>query len=89
MIPPSTALQIAGRAGRFGTTWEDGEVTTFKGADLQQLKKLLSTSIEPIKVYMSDEAIRITRIFLASDWKFTESFYVARYFDRLVEKRKH
>ena len=50
IIPAFTALQIAGRAGRYGTTWDEGEVTTFKGTDLPQLKKLLNTKIEPVEV---------------------------------------
>lgn len=49
IIPPSTALQIAGRAGRYGTTWEEGQVTTFKGTDLSQLKKLLATKVDPVE----------------------------------------
>jgi ATP-dependent RNA helicase SUPV3L1/SUV3 len=32
------ALQIAGRAGRFGTQWETGYVTTFKEEELKPLK---------------------------------------------------
>lgn len=42
------ALQIAGRAGRFGTKWEHGYVTTFKPTDIATLKFLLSQSPEPI-----------------------------------------
>lgn len=42
------ALQIAGRAGRFGTKWEHGYVTTFKPTDIVTLKYLLSQSPEPI-----------------------------------------
>ncbi|CAD5113633.1 DgyrCDS2795 [Dimorphilus gyrociliatus] len=50
IIPPHTALQIAGRAGRFNTTWPDGEVTTFKGSDLHLLRKLLKTTVEPVEL---------------------------------------
>ena len=32
------SLQIAGRAGRFGTQWETGYVTTFKEEELKPLK---------------------------------------------------
>ena len=49
-IAPSMALQIGGRAGRFGTQWEEGEVTTFKRSDLPFLKKLLETPVEEIQV---------------------------------------
>lgn len=44
----STALQIAGRAGRFGTKWDHGYVTTFKPTDIVTLKYLLSQDPEPI-----------------------------------------
>jgi ATP-dependent RNA helicase SUPV3L1/SUV3 len=49
VIPPSTALQIAGRAGRFASQFVEGEVTTFKSNDLALLKKLLNTPVEPIQ----------------------------------------
>ncbi|KAK0163274.1 hypothetical protein PV327_006974 [Microctonus hyperodae] len=48
VIPVSSALQIAGRAGRFGTQWEKGYVTTFKPEDLPLLKNILSQVPEPI-----------------------------------------
>lgn len=47
-ISVSQALQIAGRAGRYGTQWESGLVTTFKPEDLPTLKNLLSQSPEPL-----------------------------------------
>lgn len=47
-ISISQALQIAGRAGRYGTQWENGLVTTFKQEDLPTLKTLLSQTPEPI-----------------------------------------
>lgn len=47
-ISVSSALQIAGRAGRFGTQWEKGYVTTFKPEDLPLLKSLLCQQPEPI-----------------------------------------
>ncbi|XP_030768265.1 ATP-dependent RNA helicase SUV3 homolog, mitochondrial isoform X2 [Sitophilus oryzae] len=47
-ISVSSALQIAGRAGRYGTKWEQGFVTTFKPEDLQTLKTLLSSQPEQI-----------------------------------------
>ena len=34
-ISVSQALQIAGRAGRFGTKWETGHVTTFKQEEIK------------------------------------------------------
>lgn len=48
-ISVSSALQIAGRAGRYCTQWEHGYVTTFKSDDLQTLRKLLTQKPEPLK----------------------------------------
>lgn len=42
VISVSQALQIAGRAGRFGTQWEKGYVTCFNTDDLPIMKELLS-----------------------------------------------
>ena len=50
VISPSSALQIAGRAGRFNTEYANGEVTTYKGQDLLVLKTLLDTPVEKIEV---------------------------------------
>lgn len=47
-ISVSQALQIAGRAGRYGTQWENGFVTTFKKGDLKILQQLLKKPTEPI-----------------------------------------
>ncbi|GLV44426.1 Suv3 helicase [Carabus blaptoides fortunei] len=47
-ISVSAALQIAGRAGRYGTQWDKGFVTTFKGEDLPTLRSLLSRTPDPI-----------------------------------------
>ncbi|KAL4710306.1 hypothetical protein ACJJTC_011122 [Scirpophaga incertulas] len=48
VISISQALQIAGRAGRYGSAWETGYVTTFKSEDLGTLKTLLSNPPEPV-----------------------------------------
>ncbi|KAI5641916.1 hypothetical protein NE865_05915 [Phthorimaea operculella] len=48
VISISQALQIAGRAGRYGSAWETGFVTTFKPEDLATLKELLSKPPEPV-----------------------------------------
>lgn len=48
LISVSQALQIAGRAGRYGTQWEQGFVTTMKPADLNTLKTILAKTPEPI-----------------------------------------
>ncbi|KAK2589289.1 hypothetical protein KPH14_007841 [Odynerus spinipes] len=47
-ISVSAALQIAGRAGRYGTRWETGYVTTFKTEDLPTLTRLLNQTPEVI-----------------------------------------
>lgn len=46
-ISVSQALQIAGRAGRFKTQYEEGHVTTFHERDLKTLKGMLSSSPPP------------------------------------------
>ncbi|VDD93993.1 unnamed protein product, partial [Enterobius vermicularis] len=48
-IPNYHALQIAGRAGRYGTQYEDGEVLALNEGDSLKLCQLLSEPIEPIK----------------------------------------
>ncbi|KAH8295033.1 hypothetical protein KR018_006286 [Drosophila ironensis] len=48
-ISVSSALQIAGRAGRFRTQWEHGYVTAFKAEDLQILQRILNQTPEPLK----------------------------------------
>jgi len=50
VIPPATALQIAGRAGRYASQFIEGEVTTFSANDLPMLQKLLNTPVELIEV---------------------------------------
>ncbi|CAG9835669.1 unnamed protein product [Diabrotica balteata] len=47
-ISVSSALQIAGRAGRYGTQWPEGSVTTFKSEDLPTLQNLLASQPDPI-----------------------------------------
>ncbi|XP_075972723.1 suv3 RNA helicase [Anticarsia gemmatalis] len=48
VISISQALQIAGRAGRYGSAWETGYVTTYKSEDLATLKELLSRQPDPV-----------------------------------------
>ncbi|XP_072196180.1 ATP-dependent RNA helicase SUPV3L1, mitochondrial isoform X3 [Excalfactoria chinensis] len=48
-ITTSQALQIAGRAGRFGSSFKQGEVTTMHRDDLLQLKEILGESVPPVK----------------------------------------
>lgn len=49
-ITTSQALQIAGRAGRYGSSFTQGEVTTMHRDDLVKLKEILSDSVRPVKV---------------------------------------
>jgi ATP-dependent RNA helicase SUPV3L1/SUV3 len=49
VISISSALQIAGRAGRYGTQWEEGFVTTYKHEDLKTLTDLLQKTPEPLQ----------------------------------------
>ncbi|XP_034188078.1 suv3 RNA helicase isoform X1 [Osmia lignaria lignaria] len=49
VISVSSALQIAGRAGRYGTKWSTGYVTTYKPEDLNLLKSLLEKTPEDIE----------------------------------------
>ncbi|KFQ81430.1 hypothetical protein N337_03065, partial [Phoenicopterus ruber ruber] len=48
-ITTSQALQIAGRAGRYGSSFKQGEVTTMHRDDLVQLKEILSEPVRPVK----------------------------------------
>lgn len=49
-ITTSQALQIAGRAGRYGSSFKQGEVTTMHRDDLVQLKEILGEPVPPVKV---------------------------------------
>ncbi|UYV68605.1 SUPV3L1, partial [Cordylochernes scorpioides] len=49
LITPSAALQIAGRAGRYGTVYAQGKVTTYRAEDLPVLRDLLAQPVEPIQ----------------------------------------
>lgn len=48
-LSTSQCLQIAGRAGRFGTAHETGYVTTFKAEDLKQLREIMSRGVLPLE----------------------------------------
>ncbi|XP_077451184.1 ATP-dependent RNA helicase SUPV3L1, mitochondrial [Stigmatopora argus] len=48
-LSTSQALQIAGRAGRFSSKFNEGEVTTMHRDDLPVLKEILSHTVEPIE----------------------------------------
>ncbi|GMT31178.1 hypothetical protein PFISCL1PPCAC_22475, partial [Pristionchus fissidentatus] len=49
LLPTYAALQIAGRAGRYGTAHEGGVVTTLRPSDLGILKDILAKPVEPIE----------------------------------------
>jgi ATP-dependent RNA helicase SUPV3L1/SUV3 len=46
LLTPSEVRQIAGRAGRFGTVYSSGEVTTLLSEDLPHLHGLLDAPAE-------------------------------------------
>ncbi|XP_070539645.1 ATP-dependent RNA helicase SUPV3L1, mitochondrial-like [Ptychodera flava] len=48
-LTTSQALQIAGRAGRYGSQFQDGEVTTLYREDLPVLKEILANPVEVIE----------------------------------------
>ncbi|KAM9860638.1 ATP-dependent RNA helicase SUPV3L1, mitochondrial [Aulostomus maculatus] len=48
-ISTSQALQIAGRAGRFSSKFQKGEVTTMHKEDLSVLKEILGHTVDPIE----------------------------------------
>uniref|UniRef100_A0A914EFP7 RNA helicase n=1 Tax=Acrobeloides nanus TaxID=290746 RepID=A0A914EFP7_9BILA len=48
-IPHHSAIQIAGRAGRYGTAYEEGVVLTKNEEDIQTLKELLGKQIDDIE----------------------------------------
>ncbi|ELU08439.1 hypothetical protein CAPTEDRAFT_184427 [Capitella teleta] len=62
-IKPHEALQIAGRAGRFGKTKKTGLVTTLFGEDLPKLKKLMATSIQKIEKVGLQPAVNQIELF--------------------------
>lgn len=49
-LTSSHAQQIGGRAGRYKTQYEDGEVTTFFQKDLQKLHSIVQTPKTPVEV---------------------------------------
>ena len=54
VVSTSLALQIGGRAGRYGTQYQEGEVTTFRKDDLILLKDLIKKPIDNIEVSYLD-----------------------------------
>ncbi|XP_023684817.1 ATP-dependent RNA helicase SUPV3L1, mitochondrial isoform X2 [Paramormyrops kingsleyae] len=49
-ISTSQALQIAGRAGRFSSAFQEGEVTTMHRDDLPMLKEIMSRPVDPVEM---------------------------------------
>lgn len=52
-ITTSQALQIAGRAGRFGSSFKQGEVTAMHRDDLVRLREILGEAVPPVRVRAS------------------------------------
>ena len=52
-LSTSQAQQIAGRAGRFRTQYEDGEVTTFWPKDLKILHSIVNKNKSPLEVSLN------------------------------------
>ncbi|CAJ0957072.1 unnamed protein product, partial [Mesorhabditis belari] len=50
LIPNYQALQIGGRAGRFGTQYAEGVVTTFRQEDIGTLRDILGKPVPPIEI---------------------------------------
>ncbi|TRZ20719.1 hypothetical protein HGM15179_006383 [Zosterops borbonicus] len=48
-ITTSQALQIAGRAGRFGSSFKQGEVTAMHHDDLVRLREILGEAVPPVR----------------------------------------
>ena len=59
----SSILQIAGRAGRFGTQWEEGLVTTMKESDLSYLQSIFKTSVPMIKKACFQPEIELVELY--------------------------
>jgi ATP-dependent RNA helicase SUPV3L1/SUV3 len=54
-LTPSHAKQIAGRAGRFGSQYPEGEVTTLHRKDLKTLHDLLNAPVDLIEVWLKSD----------------------------------
>lgn len=69
LLSTSQALQIAGRAGRYGTQFAEGEVTSFREEDLAILKNLLADKVPDIEkagLYPTFEQIEMFAYYLPS-----------------------
>ncbi|KAI9355226.1 P-loop containing nucleoside triphosphate hydrolase protein [Pilaira anomala] len=55
--------QIAGRAGRFGTAYSDGKVTTLKPADLPYVKECVAAPIIPLEMAGLQPTVDILELF--------------------------
>ncbi|KAI8337981.1 P-loop containing nucleoside triphosphate hydrolase protein [Chlamydoabsidia padenii] len=55
--------QIAGRAGRFGTTYASGEVTTLFNNDLKYVKECLEAPIVPLELAGLQPTVDIVEVF--------------------------
>ena len=48
-LQPTEVMQIAGRAGRYGTAYAAGEVTCLHQSDLPMLRRAMDTTLQPLK----------------------------------------
>ncbi|CAO3632708.1 unnamed protein product [Mucor hiemalis] len=55
--------QIAGRAGRFGTAYNEGEVTTLKPSDLEYVKECVAAPIIPLEMAGLQPTVDILELF--------------------------
>ncbi|KAI8065235.1 P-loop containing nucleoside triphosphate hydrolase protein [Gongronella butleri] len=62
-VPVPQIKQIAGRAGRFGTAFESGEVTTLYPKDLSFLHECLDSPIENLKLAGLQPTVDIFEVF--------------------------
>ena len=78
-IQPHEALQIAGRAGRFGKTTKTGLVTTFNKEDLPRFKKLMKTPVKKIQRVGLQPAVNQIELFAYHLPKSTLSNLIVKY----------
>ncbi|RUS23097.1 LOW QUALITY PROTEIN: hypothetical protein BC937DRAFT_92399 [Endogone sp. FLAS-F59071] len=64
-IAPPQLRQIAGRAGRFGTQFETGEVTTLVDADLPYLKQAMEAPVDELEMAGLQPTVEILEMFSA------------------------
>lgn len=67
VIPHPLAIQIAGRAGRYGTAYDEGLVMTRQDADMKTMQELLATKISDIdKVGIAPTFDQVTTVLIGA-----------------------